>query len=288
MSNTEDECLYVCYSPELTEFLGGDGDVAIGVPFDSPLEFKKRVFAAARCYVFGNESTDYFYKRYSKHWNFERPSVDLRVLGEFLRKCSSESECVASEVFNGISRDGTCVGLFGAEACIGRLVTTFKMTTFMILQGNLYESAALLRLGFEQIAWSYHVKDYLDNSFLKVNPTRCISSLKEINPAAGRIYSVLSDYTHINPKLQSQYLDFSGDMVGINRKDFENCKRIAVYFGVVIDIYRIVMEKISFDFVKKPEACFKTKDGIVDIDPDRPFLENIEIYKQKIENAPDT
>ena len=115
--DAEDEILFLGSSFELTEFIGGD-DLKIGVPFDAPEEFKRKVFAAARCYSFGNESTDYFYKRYAENWKFERPSLSRRKMVLFLRGCICEADSVYGEIMNGVERKNICMGLFAAEVAL--------------------------------------------------------------------------------------------------------------------------------------------------------------------------
>lgn len=141
---SKNEILYVGSSFEMTEFIGDD--LLIGVPFDAPQEFKKRIWAAARSYQFGNKSTDYFLRTYGKYWKFERASTSRRRMADFLRLCIIEAESAHGEIMNGNSREDCCAGLMAAEITLGRHVVTFRSAVFSLVQGY-----ALRGCGFDEV-----------------------------------------------------------------------------------------------------------------------------------------
>lgn len=272
----DDEILHVGSSFEMTEFIGND--LLIGVPFDAPEDFKRRIWAAANSYLYGNKSTDYFLRQYGEHWNFERPSRGRRRMANFLRLCAIEAESIHFGIVNGKDRTGCCVGLMAAEFTLGRIITTYKSVAFNLVQGYVFESAALMRLILEQLAWAYAIRRSEDGSFFEVSSTKCITGLKTIYPTAGKLYSQLSDYTHINPKLHPQFLDTSEDVVAICYRQHELCARFAVKFGELVDLFRVVLEATSFDYIDKPLAWIRNEQGELEIVSGRPFIDNIQNY----------
>lgn len=259
MISEEEPCLYLSGRFEDVEFVGND-QMVLGVPFDAPDEFKNKVWAAAQCFVFGNSSMDYFYKRYCADTNFPRPDKNRRRLSSILRRCSFEIERISGELTNGVDRE-TTLGLFASESALMRLTNTFRYAAFLLMQGATFESAAMLRLCLEQIAWSFEVHGLDDRSLFAKNPTRSVSYLKRVYPSCGRLYSLLSDYTHINPKLQRGYLDFSGEYAAVVHRNFESALQMSDLYVKLVDLYVRVAERISHKYFKTLQAWHTNTDG---------------------------
>jgi hypothetical protein len=256
---TEEQYLMLSGRFEDTEFIG-NSMMVIGVPFDAPEEFKRRIWAAAQSYVVGNRSMDYFYKRYGDLANFPRPSETRRKLSSTLSQCSYEIERVSSQLTNGIERR-SYLGLFAAESALLRLSVSFEYASFLLMQGAVYESAAVLRLCLEQTAWAYDIYLLDDESLFEKNPTKSISKLKEIDGCAGRLYALLSDYTHIQPKLQRGYLDFSGEYATVVFRDFDTALKLSELYAQLVDLYVLTAEWISHEYFAETKAWSRSQDG---------------------------
>lgn len=254
----EDQYLTLSGRFEDVEFVG-NSRMVLGVPFDAPEEFKQRVWAAAQSYVAGNRSMDYFYKRYGGKANFPRPSESRRKLSSTLRQCSYEVERVAAQLSNGVERR-SYLGLFAAESALLRLSVSFEYTAFLLMQGATYESAAGLRLCLEQIAWSYDIHGLDNETLFDKNPTKSISKLKDLERNAGRLYSLLSDYTHIQPKLQRGYLDFSGECASVVFRDFDAALKLSELYVQLVDLYVVTSEHISHEYFAEIKAWSRSVD----------------------------
>ena len=241
------------------EFIGNSMTI-LGVPFDAPEEFKQRVWAAAQSYVVGNRSMDYFYKRYGDKANFPRPPESRRKLSSTLSRCSHEVDRVAAQLANGVERK-SYLGLFAAESALLRLSVSFKYAAFLLMQGATYESAAALRLCLEQIAWSYDIHRLDSKILFDKNTTKSVSKLKELDEKAGRLYSLLSDYTHIQPKLQRDYLDFSGKYAAVVFRDFDAALKLSEVYVQLVDLYVLAAERISHEYFAEIKAWSRNEDG---------------------------
>ena len=278
---TEDKShLFISNRFENIEFIG-DGRMLIGVPFDAPEDFKKLVWAASECYVWGNKSVDYHYKKYSASYSFSRPKVTQRRLFKILSLSMHEVDKVHDELTNGVERK-TCSGLFAAEAALTRLKSTFQSASFLLLQGHLYEASALMRLVLEQLGWAYSVYEMEGDEFFGVNPTKSITHLKDVIPHAGRFYSRLSNYAHLHPDLQSQYLDFSGEFASINHKQHDNTLRMGVNFAFLVSDYRVVSEHISFEYFRSPVAWTVANNDRLERDVNYYFDKMVEEFKSQV------
>lgn len=271
----DEEWLTVGDSFEFSEFIGGM--VTVGVPFDAPIEFKRRVFAAAQSYVSGNKSVDYYLKRHGVDKEFSRPSPSERSLCNFLRSVKYEANSVYRELTSEIERVSR-LGLFAAEACLARTFITIRMSCFMLLHGYLYEAAALMRVILEQVAWAWSIHDRDDDAIFSVSPTKSISALKAVIADAGKKYSLLSDYTHINPKLQVEYIDLSGECPMLLHSQHERSAQMAVMLGRLVDDYRVTTERVSYEYIAKPVAWKRDEKGAWILNDERPFPRLVDAY----------
>lgn len=255
----EEQYLYLSGRFEELEFIGNSMFV-LGVPFDAPEEFKQRIWAAAQSYVLGNRSMDYFYKRYGDQAEFPRPTENRRKLSSMLRLCSFAVERISAQLTNGIDRTST-LGLFASESALLRLSMSFKYAAFLLMQGATYESSSVLRLCLEQIAWAYDVHLLDDDRLFDKNPTKSISRIKEIDPSAGRIYSLLSDYTHLHPKLQRTYLDFSQEYASVIYRDYDAALKICDLYVKIVDLYVKTAELISHKYFIEIKSWVVSNNG---------------------------
>ncbi|MCU1028637.1 hypothetical protein [Stenotrophomonas maltophilia] len=244
---------------EDTEFIGNT-ILVLGVPFDAPDEFKRRVWSAALSYVDGNRSMDYYFKRYGHLAVFPQPDPSRVRLSTVFQKCRIEVDRVAAQLANGVEREAH-LGLFAAESALMRLKPSFEYASFLLMQGATYESAAILRLCLEQVAWAYDIHEIDDRTIFDKNPTRSISKLKNVESRVGRLYSHLSDYTHIQPRLQREYIDFSGEYAAVRFRDFEAALEMSNTYIEVVDVYVAVTEYVSRKYFSGGQAWLTDVDG---------------------------
>jgi hypothetical protein len=259
MSVDEEPLLVLSGRFEEVEFIG-NSTLTLGVPFDAPDEFKRKVWSAALSYVIGNRSMDYFHKRYGGYGSFPRPVESRRRLASILRLCSFEVDRVADQLSNGVERQST-LGLFASEAALLRTSVSFRYAAFLLMQGATYEVAATLRLCLEQIAWAFEIHPLDDESVFRKSPTKSISRLKKIEPPCGRIYSLLSKYTHIDPRLQRGYLDFSGEYAAILFRDYDAALKMSDIYINVVNLYVRVSEAISHKYFNGIKAWHIEQNG---------------------------
>ncbi|MBA0312371.1 hypothetical protein D7Y33_15375 [Stenotrophomonas maltophilia] len=142
-----------------------------------------------------------------------------------------------------------------------RLKPSFEYASFLLMQGATYESAAILRLCLEQVAWAYDIHEIDDRTIFDKNPTRSISKLKNVESGVGRLYSHLSDYTHIQPRLQKEYIDFSGEYAAVRFRDFEAALGMSNAYIEVVDVYVVVTEYVSRKYFSGGQAWLTDADG---------------------------
>jgi hypothetical protein len=89
-------------------------------------------------------------------------------------------------------------GAVAAANVLIRLASTFRGALQLIHLGFAFEAEAVIRLGYEQVAWAYAVAPLTELERIEGTvATKAISQLKAILPAAGRIYGRLSDLAHM-------------------------------------------------------------------------------------------
>lgn len=267
------------------ELYGGER-YPIGVLFCAPIELKSRVLAAHASFLGGYRSIDYVLKRYQKAWNLQEADSEKKAFFIYLDEIKKEVNNVSSLFSNGIDRPEN-IGLMAAETSLMRSKASFDATLLLIKQNYVFEAFALSRLIFEQISWAFCANSLSDeDQILNLVPTKCISSLKEIIPNAGRIYGYLNEYTHLNPKHHNMYLGVENSRYYVQFRLPEHNEFATFFLMLITDIYRIVGEMISFDFIEKPSACKKMANGEVHIIEDRPFNRIIDQFQGKY--FPDT
>jgi hypothetical protein len=84
---------------------------------------------------------------------------------------------------------------------------TFRAASGLIQSGYAFESEAVIRLGFEQVAWSNSVRHLTESEeVVKLSGTGHITKLKALFPGAGPIYSRLSDLAHVAPNTRERVM----------------------------------------------------------------------------------
>jgi hypothetical protein len=159
-----------------------DHRFVIGLPYNSPAELRRYVFAAAKAYYLDNKSIDWVLKRYSATWgSFGQPSTR----SQFVRKITGDIKTHTRNILKPVrvaSGKPDHIGMFASWAALVRLQTTFRTAIFAIHNGFHFEASSLSRMILEQIAWVYSIYKINDESLFKVEPPSCIRKLKTCSP----------------------------------------------------------------------------------------------------------
>ena len=190
----------------------GTNMFTVGVPVEADPEFKAYVFAAGVTHSMGNRSIDGQLRRHREKWirrflphPFQPGSQELlmqQVRAQAMRRVHELSNIKLPQLS----------GLVAAANALIRLPSTFRGALQLIRLGFPFEAEAVIRLGYEQAAWAYAVAPFDDvDRIEQVLATRAITQLREILPAAGRIYGKLSNFAHVAPSTHHRVVSVDDD-----------------------------------------------------------------------------
>jgi hypothetical protein len=183
------------------------------VPVESDAEFKAYIFAAGATHSCGIRSVDNLLRRHGDLWTrrFEQKQSSGKknialLRREVMRQVMARCEAISKLNLRKAATEGT---ITGANAQI-RLESTFRAASQLLALGFAFESEAVTRLGFEQIAWIYAIRNMLTPDEIEsTSATGSVTDLKHVFPGAGRIYNRLSNLAHVSPKTHPRYLGAS-------------------------------------------------------------------------------
>jgi hypothetical protein len=180
------------------------------VPFDADPEFKAYIMAAGTTHAMGNRSIDNILRRHCDKWikHFEEQEIsDAKGLVGLRRAVVRQATARCVEISNLDLGEDARSGTTSAANVLIRLDSSFRAASHLLQLGFAFESEAVIRVGFEQVAWSNVVR-HLQSSkeVTKVSGTGNITKLKEIFPGAGFIYGRLSDMAHLSPRTHSLFM----------------------------------------------------------------------------------
>jgi hypothetical protein len=121
-----------------------------------------------------------------------------------IRRCAGERITQLSA----IDLTTATYGLQAAANNLIRLESTFRAASQLIRLGFAFEAEAVIRLGFEQVAWAQAVADATTPE--EVAATRVdhtANRLKPLIPDAGRIYNRLSALAHMQPSPHGKFIE---------------------------------------------------------------------------------
>lgn len=182
----------------------------VGVSTEADPEFKAYIMAAGATYAAGNRSVDNILRKHRSRWieRFEkkaeadkRGAVGLRaaVLREVSVRCRKISKLDLTNV--------TSSGIIAAANALIRMASPFRAASHLIRLGFTFESEAVIRLGFEQVAWSNVVRNLTEpEEVTKPRGTDHVTQLKSLFPGAGPIYGRLSNLAHVAPSTRERFI----------------------------------------------------------------------------------
>ncbi|WP_270596436.1 hypothetical protein [Anaerococcus vaginalis] len=220
----------------------------LGFPYNSTDIQVKKTISGYLSEVFGLNSIDYVYKKYIKNQNIEKLSSKFDYN---LADSTNEISNYLSDFIKDIRllEKPDIPSLFTASVAFFRLENTFNAVLLCIRTGLFAEAFMLERIILEQIAWIYQVHNY-NGDFFKLIPSMSISSIKKIFPESGRLYGILSDFTHIDPKLNWSFVNNENNADAL--LIMYNSKLLIWSLKIVLDLldmYCIVGETIYKDLI---------------------------------------
>lgn len=259
----------------------GDRLFTIGVPPNASDEFKRYVFAAGKTLRLGNRSVDYMLRAYGEHWNLRDHRGERSVVVLAATKAAKASTRAAIERIVHVPDKPGRLGLFAAVSALLRLQTTLRALTFTVRHGFSFESAALLRMVLEQLAWSVAIHRREDSGIFKVRPQSTLRSLTTVIPDAGKLYGLLSEHAHIHPDETLRYIEFASGEPMI-RMSFRNRNDADVLRMLTIaDYYIIVCEIVGAELPLTRHATEGIPPKIV-VRSKRPFLDVVRRYEDEL------
>lgn len=230
----------------------GDHSMLVGVPIDAPETLKRNVVAAIKATYMNFSSIDYVVKRYGQQWKFPPSSAETIELVNSLREMSQKVTEMVEALSAGIARPEH-MGLFAAEMALIRLDASFRSAILLIRHGYPFEAAAICRLILEQLGWilTVHGKTELDD-IISVKPQSTIGRLKALLPKAGRIYGILSNQAHMDPKDNRHYVGYDSEKGSAVVRFYlpEETKIILNALRVLTDLYVSIVRYVSGDYIK--------------------------------------
>jgi hypothetical protein len=235
--------------------LGGDLDemevigntlFQVGVHVDSDPEFKAYILAAGAAHSVGNRSVDNVLRRHLDEWvrRFERESAEAKIGTEGLyRRISAEASRRCEAISKLDLRDCLVAGTLAAANAQIRLRSTFRAALVTIRVGYAFEAEAIIRLGLEQVAWSYGVRNL--GTFEQVESTRgtgWITPLKEVLPGVGLMYNRLTNLAHMAPATHERFLERSAENIFVKLKNPAAALESTHLLLILLDAFLIVSE----------------------------------------------
>lgn len=191
----------------------------VGVPVTADPEFKAYVFAAALTHSWNNVSVDNVLRRHRDRLiqNFSPPKDPLTSASSILQDVVGAAISRVNELVH-LKLDSACIGLEFAINHLIRLESTFRGASQLIRLGFAFEAEAVIRLGYEQVGWSFRIATMESRVEIeKVSVTKAASHLAAVLPEAGRIYGILSNLAHMHPSTHRRFLsENEGSSVSIS------------------------------------------------------------------------
>jgi hypothetical protein len=184
--------------PDYSAFdLVGQGQEAIGLPKTTTLGLKKKILAAAIADGLGI-SLNYAEKRYVGDSDVSAPR-DLglcRTIDTLFDQGHSQF-CAYIDALkvNWVEESETLDGL--SNQFFYRNIAGLDAAKKLSELGYLCEVAVILRSLIEQFAFAAKLRTLpIETELEKIKPVQCLNYLKSIEESSGRLYGLLSKYTH--------------------------------------------------------------------------------------------
>jgi hypothetical protein len=254
---------------------------AFALPRDSPEELVRYHLAAHKAYYLRYNSIDHVLRTYSDCWN-DPPAYPepYELIHEGTSKIRASVDAIV-EKRHGLSNLPDHFGLVAAGAALIRAQTSFRAACVLCETGMGFEVFCLAKLVLEQIAWAYAVHKIEDRSLYKVKPPNCINQLKGLFPSAGRLYGLMNEQAHMDPKTIHDFVKLQGDDCLIILRSMDKCLLGCLYLLQLADMYGTYMEVVyrpwytAFEFINTRRRGPKPKSR-------RNSLNVLKVYRTKV------
>lgn len=251
--------------------LFGSPFITIGIPYYFPEIYYKKTYAGAVACSLGLNSVDWTYKRYVEHLTFL--DQDYQIEAKFIEVLHSIKQAVGKQIEYYTSIDKPDIpSLFASSAAYYRLKNTFKAVILCLRTDLYFETLALERMIIEQLAWIFTIHNY-QGDFFQVNPTSCISNLKNLIPGIGKVYGQLSERTHIKPNTTKEYIKILENDLGVVLRDRNQTIRNTRALLNIYDLFCIIGEYIIRNYINEYRYVKKDDNGDYVISERRPSIE---------------
>jgi hypothetical protein len=259
----------------------GDNRFIFAVPDNIPSDLQMKMVAAVKAHYGDYRSVDYVLKTYGSKWLSaeSRKENAATPLYDLLNKTLCEVDKVCKWWISVDKVNGTA-GIVVAGAALLRLQSSFRVASLLIRLGYVHEAASICRIILEQVAWAYRVHALSDQENPLRIPTKgSVSSLKQLFPLVGRLYNLLSAYTHISDEDARSYLspDSTGQDWIVTRRTNEQDEFLIFIFIQLTDYYYVVSECVHRNYVQNPKSIRLLKNGEFEIVDERPVAKLIEL-----------
>jgi hypothetical protein len=256
---------------------------AVGLPAGSPERLKRYVMAAVQTYHIGNKSVDHVLKTYSKGWKLDEIVPPVQAL--ISRACSIAKTGTrdAHRRLHVFYKPAHC-GTTSAWAALLRLQATIRSIVFTIRQAFHFETACLLRLYLEQLAWISAVYSLDDiDAIFATEPRKCISTLKRLFAGAGFVYGYLSEKAHLTPEQTTRYITSESGQLSASMVVRDYARLDAYVLLTLSDWYIVLCDLTLSQHTDVSESAVVRRETGWEPDPDRPFLKTLQEFKVLLE-----
>src|SRR5258708_33791338 len=157
--------------------------------------------AAGATYAAGNRSVDNTLRRHRAIWieRIEKQAeVDERSAGGLRRAVLREVSGRCESISRVDGREITSSGIIAAANALIRMHSTFLAASHLIRLGFAFESEAVIRLGFEQVAGNNAVRHLtVPEEVAKISGTGNMTKLQSLFRVAWVIYNRLINLYHL-------------------------------------------------------------------------------------------
>jgi hypothetical protein len=212
----------------------------VAVPIDSDIEFKTYILAAGTTYAYGQKSIDNVLRRHVDQWikNFSGSDHTTTLRSAHLRQFVNDTASARCLALSKLNLSDETAGRVAAANALIRLESTFRAASQLIWLGFPFEAEAVIRLGLEQIAWSYVVYGKASPDEVSTLPVlKCVTVLKSLLPDAGRLYGTLSNSAHLNPETHRRYVSPTPTGVEISIRSPAEAKESMLLLVLLLDAF---------------------------------------------------
>lgn len=220
---------------------------SVAVHVDSDPEFRAYILAAGTAHAQGNETIDNTLRRHKNEWirKFEEEeTLKPGGVGALYQNIASEvsQRCKAISALD--LRTASTSGAIASANTQIRLASTFRGALLLIRDGYPFESEAVIRLGLEQVAWTYGVRNLKTVEEVEnTSGTGWMTPLKAIFPGAGRFYNRLTKLAHMAPATHQRFLGIEESRTHVKLQMPVAALESLVFLITLLDAFLVVSEK---------------------------------------------